>query len=181
MQFCDGGGGGKVTGIYVALPMGTYYDTAFSVGVASGEDGVGLVGVDFCEDEGGAPAADGVSGRVGAVVGEFFVIPWGEGGFMEAGKGALAHIMGFGTYADEVGGGYGLLEEGVGFGKVVGGDCHAEGNAEDTAEVVCRPVGIFPGYLGALGVEALLFAPEVLRYVVGKGWTECVGRNGEEA
>ncbi len=53
VQSTHADGGAEAAGVDVALPVGACDDTAFAVHIATRHDGVGPVGVDFREQQGG--------------------------------------------------------------------------------------------------------------------------------
>ena len=67
MEASHSGTGHQSGGVDIALPMVACNDAALAVDIATGKDGVGLVGCQFGEEQGGTPAEDGVAGGVGAV------------------------------------------------------------------------------------------------------------------
>ena len=51
----------EIAGVDVALPVGTHDNATLAIEVATVHDGLGAVGIDLAEQQGGAPAEDGVA------------------------------------------------------------------------------------------------------------------------
>lgn len=180
METGHGGTGGEAAGVDIALPVEAGDDAALAVAVADGEDGIGAVGAELGEEQGGAPSEDGVARRIGAVVPELFLVAGDDGGLAEEDIGAGAHIMLLGQFAHLVGGHHSDGNHLIDGGGAFAADGDAQRLTEDAADVVDAPHGVADGNGAAFGVLALLEAPAVLRLVVLEGGTGGVGRRRQE-
>ena len=179
VQAAHANGGAEAAGVDVALPVGACDDTAFAVQIATRHDGIGVVGVDLGEQQGGGIAALAMTRGVGAFARQFRFLVSREHVLVEALKRTLAVVESLRLDACRVDGGEAVNHELIALGSAFLGDFEAEGYGEHGKERVVVPHGILEDKGCALWVVALLFAPHVAHDVVGEVRPEGIWRWGQ--